>query len=61
MRSGCHNVRLLEGPVAFGQIDFDHRHHLLESRRGRRLRCTSCHAQVEQGHHLSVDKSVCFT
>lgn len=61
MRSGCHNVRLLEGPVAFGQIDFDHRHHLLESRRGRRLRCTSCHAQVEQGQHMSVDKSVCFT
>ena len=60
MRSGCHSVRLLDGPVAFGQIDFDHRHHLLESRRGRRLRCTSCHTQVQQDEHLSVDKSVCY-
>ena len=60
MRSGCHSVRLLDGPVAFGQIDFDHRHHLLESRRGRRLRCTSCHSQVQQDEHVSVDKSVCY-
>lgn len=60
MRSGCHSVRLLDGPVAFGQIDFDHRHHLLESRRGRRLRCTSCHTQMQQDEHISVDKSVCY-
>ena len=60
MRSGCHSVRLLDGPVAFGQIDFDHRHHLLESRRGRRLRCTSCHTQMAQDQHISVDKSVCY-
>ena len=31
MRSGCHSVRLLEGPVQFGRINFDHRKHLLES------------------------------
>jgi hypothetical protein len=56
MRSGCHSVRELEGPVAFGRVDFDHRQHLLESRRGRRLRCTSCHSQVEQGQHISVTR-----
>ena len=61
MRSGCHSVRMLEGPVAFGNISFDHRHHLLESRRGRRLRCTSCHSQIVQGEHVSVTSSVCIT
>ena len=61
MRSGCHSVRMLEGPVAFGDISFDHRHHLLESRRGRRLRCTSCHSQIVQGEHVSVTSSVCIT
>jgi nitrate/TMAO reductase-like tetraheme cytochrome c subunit len=61
MRSGCHSVRMLDGPVQFGRIKFDHRQHLLESRRGRRLRCTSCHSQVMQGQHMSVTSSVCFT
>jgi len=61
MRSGCHSVRMLEGPVQFGNISFDHRHHLLESRRGRRLRCTSCHSQIVQGEHVSVTSSVCIT
>lgn len=61
MRSGCHSVRMLEGPVMFGNISFDHRHHLLESRRGRRLRCTSCHSQIVQGEHVSVTGSVCIT
>jgi nitrate/TMAO reductase-like tetraheme cytochrome c subunit len=61
MRSGCHSVRMLEGPVTFGDIKFDHRHHLLESRRGRRLRCVSCHSQIVQGEHVSVTSSVCIT
>jgi nitrate/TMAO reductase-like tetraheme cytochrome c subunit len=60
MRSGCHSVRKLEGEIDFGRIKFDHRHHLLESRRGRRLRCTSCHSQIVQGDHVSVTDSVCF-
>ena len=60
-RSGCHSVRMLEGPVQFGRIAFDHRHHLLEARRGRRLRCVSCHSQIVQGEHVSVTESVCFT
>lgn len=61
MRSGCHSVRMLEGPVSFRNIKFDHRHHLLESRRGRRLRCVSCHSQIVQGEHVSVTSSVCIT
>ncbi|MCC7011231.1 MAG: cytochrome c3 family protein [Planctomycetes bacterium] len=60
MRTGCHSVRMLDGPVSFGRVDFDHRQHLLESRRGRRLRCTSCHSQIVQGEHVSVTPSVCF-
>jgi len=61
MRSGCHTVRMLEGPLQFGRVRFDHRHHLLESRRGRRLRCVTCHSQIVQGEHLTVTESVCFT
>ncbi|MBK7878293.1 MAG: NapC/NirT family cytochrome c [Planctomycetes bacterium] len=61
MRSGCHSVRMLEGPVQFGRVKFDHRQHLLESQRGRRLRCVSCHSQIVQGQHISVTASVCFT
>ncbi len=60
MRSGCHSVRMLDGPVTFGEVAFDHRHHLLESRRGRRLRCVTCHSQNEPGEHVSVTPSVCF-
>jgi nitrate/TMAO reductase-like tetraheme cytochrome c subunit len=60
MRSGCHSLRLLEGPVQFGRVKFEHRTHLLESRRGRRLRCTSCHSQIVQGQHIAVTDSVCF-
>lgn len=61
MRSGCHSVRMLDGPVMFGNISFDHRHHLLETRRGRRLRCTSCHSQMVQGEHVAVTPTVCIT
>ena len=61
MRSGCHSVRMLEGPVQFGHVKFDHRHHLLESQRGRRLRCVTCHSQIMQRQHFSVTPSVCFT
>lgn len=60
MRTGCHSLRMLEGPVQFGRVKFDHRQHLLESRRGRRLRCTSCHSQIVQGEHIAVTAQVCF-
>ncbi len=51
LRSGCHETRLLSGrvPGDFHGIPFDHTPHLGESRRGKRLRCTSCHGQIVQG------------
>ena len=29
-------------------------------RRGKQLRCTSCHSQIVQGKHMEVTKSTCF-
>lgn len=60
MRSGCHSQRLLEGEIRFGRIRFDHRHHLVGMRRGKELRCTSCHSQIVQGEHLTVTTSSCI-
>jgi len=60
MRSGCHNTRLLEGEIKFGEVRFDHREHLIGERRGMKLRCTSCHSQIVQGDHLAVTPTTCF-
>lgn len=63
LRSGCHDTRLLAGTVPFGPdgtIRFDHAHHLKDLKRGKQLRCTSCHAQIVQGQHLTVTPSTCF-
>ena len=61
LRKGCHETRLLEGKVTFKQgIVFDHRPHLTEARRGRKLRCTSCHSQIVVGTHMVVTESTCF-
>lgn len=56
----CHDTRLLSGRVDFHGIPFDHRPHLTETRRGKQLRCTSCHSQIVQGSHMTVTKSTCF-
>ncbi len=55
----CHERRLLEGRVTFHGVQFDHRPHLTEARRGLHLRCTSCHSQMVQGVHLTVTVSTC--
>ncbi len=61
MRSGCHETKLLSGKVSFKKnILFDHTPHLTGLRRGKKLRCTSCHSQIVQGSHLSVTESTCF-
>ncbi|MBU0617845.1 MAG: cytochrome c3 family protein, partial [Planctomycetes bacterium] len=69
LRSGCHEKRLLEGkvrwaaPTSDGQtieIAFDHTPHLGELRRGKQLRCVSCHSQIVQGEHLTVTLDTCF-
>jgi nitrate/TMAO reductase-like tetraheme cytochrome c subunit len=62
LREGCHDTRLLSGSVTFKEnIAFDHAFHLGEMRRGKRLRCTSCHSQMVIGTHIEVTESVCFT
>ena len=68
LRSGCHETRLLSGrvdftasiPTASWHIPFDHTPHLAEGRRGKTLRCTSCHSQIVQGKHMTVTTSTCF-
>jgi len=61
LRPGCHETRLLQGKVQFKEgIVFDHTPHLLKDRRGKHLRCTSCHSQIVQGTHMTVTEETCF-
>lgn len=61
LQEGCHQTRLLDGRIEFTkEVVFDHTPHLTETRRGRKLRCTSCHSQIVQGEHISVTTSTCF-
>ncbi len=60
LRSGCHITRELESTVVFKGIRFNHSAHLGELRRGKQLRCTSCHSQIVQGEHLTVTESTCY-
>jgi nitrate/TMAO reductase-like tetraheme cytochrome c subunit len=60
LRSGCHSERKVEGEVVYKGVRFDHTRHLGEQRRGKQLRCTSCHSQIVQGDHLAVTESTCF-
>ena len=60
MRSGCHSERKVEGLVDFNGVQFDHTEHLGELRRGKQLRCTSCHSQIVQGEHIAVTVSTCI-
>jgi len=60
LRAGCHEKRLLLGREVYDGVLFDHRPHLTELRRAKRLRCTSCHSQIVQGAHISVTPSTCF-
>ena len=55
----CHERRLLQGEQLFGSVHFDHRPHLVELRRGKKLRCTSCHSQIVQGSHITVTSTTC--
>jgi nitrate/TMAO reductase-like tetraheme cytochrome c subunit len=55
LRSGCHTERGLEGVSNYEGVRFDHTHHLGEQRRGKRLRCTSCHSQIVQGSPLELE------
>ena len=70
LRSGCHETPPACGPEStFASsprarspfhIPFDHTPHLQEGRRGKTLRCTSCHSQIVQGTHMTVTTTTCF-
>ena len=59
LRSGCHTERTVEGVVDYRGVRFDHADHLGELRRGKQLRCTSCHSQIVQGEHVAVTQITC--
>jgi nitrate/TMAO reductase-like tetraheme cytochrome c subunit len=61
-RSGCHVNQALQDTLyeAKGEILFNHKHHLQELRRGKKLKCTSCHSQIVQGSHMQVTYETCF-
>ena len=61
LRSGCHSTRLLQGKVVSERgIKFDHTAHITEIRRGRQLRCVSCHSQIVVGKHVEVTYDTCY-
>ncbi|MFQ6047378.1 MAG: NapC/NirT family cytochrome c, partial [Gemmatimonadales bacterium] len=59
LRSGCHIEAQLETDVFYRGVRFNHAHHLGELRRGKQLRCTSCHSQIVQGEHVAVTQVTC--
>lgn len=60
LRKGCHEKQLLNRKVIYKGVAFNHQEHLTQKRRGRQLRCTSCHAQMTMGRHIAVTEEVCF-
>jgi len=60
LQKGCHKIEGLQGNVIYKNVAFSHDNHLGELRRGMKLRCTSCHAQLVQGLHLTVHEINCF-
>jgi len=58
----CHEAQDLKKQDAFEMnISFNHADHLGELKRGKKLRCTSCHARGEFDEHFTINKNVCFT
>jgi hypothetical protein len=60
LQKGCHRREDLKEEMIFKNVAFPHGRHLGELRRGMRLRCTTCHAQLVQGLHLTVHETNCF-
>lgn len=57
----CHEEQNLKKQTAFEMnISFNHSDHLEDLKRGKKLRCTSCHARGEE-QHFEINKNVCFT
>ncbi len=60
LQKGCHKIEDLQKDMVYKNVSFSHGKHLEELRRGMKLRCTSCHAQLVQGEHLTVHETNCF-
>ncbi|MBW2145640.1 MAG: NapC/NirT family cytochrome c [Deltaproteobacteria bacterium] len=56
----CHPREKLKDDRIFKSVRFSHSNHLEQLRRGKKLRCTTCHGQIVQGKHLTVSESDCF-
>ncbi|MFZ4589815.1 MAG: NapC/NirT family cytochrome c [Ignavibacteria bacterium] len=60
-REGCHVNQSIQDTVYETKgVSFNHKHHLSELRRGKKLKCTSCHSQIVQGSHMQVTYGTCF-
>jgi hypothetical protein len=60
-RSDCHAKQNIQDTTYETKgILFNHKHHLSELRRGKKLKCTSCHSQIVQGSHMQVTYATCF-
>lgn len=60
-RAGCHDKQgLNDSTYNFKGINFSHKNHLQEQKRGKTLKCTSCHGQIVQGNHIEVTASTCY-
>ncbi len=60
LRSGCHETNALGGHIDFQEIPFDHTPHLAQMPDGEKLRCTSCHSQLDQSQHMTVNTANCY-
>ena len=60
LQKGCHKIEDLQKDMVYKNVAFSHKKHLGELRREMQLRCTSCHAQLVQGVHLTVHETNCF-
>ena len=61
MREGCHTKKEINRhDIVYEGVHFDHGKHVSQLRRGKKLRCTSCHSQIVQGRHMTVTDSTCF-
>jgi nitrate/TMAO reductase-like tetraheme cytochrome c subunit len=60
LQSKCHSKEELKKDILFKNVVFNHEQHLEEVKRGKKLRCTTCHSQIVQGAHLTVTEGGCF-
>jgi hypothetical protein len=59
---GCHEKRIFSSGIDYMGVNFSHKNHLLESKRGISLTCTSCHSMLVIGmkEHQSVTDPSCM-